>query len=131
MKKEELLNLYKNYSDDEIRDFLISGIEEYKVIEVSERIASNLLNRYGMNFYMQHENFKNNIKRLMLCARIRGIYIPTENISFDITKDDIIERIRENEVLDIEEYKDIPLDNVYETIVSKVECMLDEGRIIR
>lgn len=133
MKKDELLYLYQDYSDLEILNLFLNAVDQYQIIEQSEMIAKSILERNGITFYLQHEGFKKNIRRLAICAKIRKININSINYS-EITTEDIIERIRENEARD---FKNLSEDEfkkksiLYEQIILKYESLINEGKIFK
>ena len=134
MTKEELLKIYENYSNDDLRDSVIEGISEYDILTKSEMIAKKILETYGIKFYYVHEDFKRNVKKMMLCARIRGITLPESVYYGEITLEDIIERISENEAFQESLCKDYDFKGIislYEAIINKCQNIMDEGKIFR
>ena len=134
MKKDKFLKQYENYTNEELISYAIDGINHYSVIEKSEMIAKRLLEAYGINFYYMHENFKSNIRRLMMCLKMRGLNLPENAYLNDITTEDIIERISENEAFQESLCKDYDfkgISSLYEAIINKCQNIMDEGKIFR
>ena len=134
MTREELLKIYENYSNEDLRDSIISVINEYGILTKSELVAERILETYGIKFYYIHENFKRNVKRMILCARIRGIVLPENANYVEITLEDVIERISENESFQecmFKNYDFKGISSLYEEVINKCKTIMDGGKVFK
>ena len=137
MKKEELLKLYENYNNEDLISYAINSIQEYNVIQKSEEVAKRILEANNINFYYLHEDFKRNLKKMLFCVRMRGIRLPENCGMTNITVEDIIERIKENEVCQINMYqKDKKfsfedINTLYDNIIHQYESFMNEGKSLK
>lgn len=90
--------IYQDVNNSELEEMLISNIIRYNVLVKSEQIAKVILDKYGQRFISQNKGFKESYNDLLLCAKLRGVRIPYEYSNVSVELDDIVERIRENEV---------------------------------
>lgn len=92
---EELL--LKEYTDEKLEEILIDSTIKYYTILESEKEAKSVLKEYKQEYFDVHQEFKKHYFTLREYARSRNIIMPFNSMNFEITMEDVIERLRESE----------------------------------
>lgn len=95
-RKKSLLNKFKDFTDEMLLTTLQSGIQEYEVLVKSEQLAIQILNGYGISAYTTLNQIqKQRVEKLLEVAKLRNLTIPEEWHLVEITKEDVISRIKQ------------------------------------
>ena len=130
MKYETIAKKYDGLTKNKLYEMLITNSYKYYTITISEEKARKILELYGLPFHYQHQTFKHEFLRLIFYVRANGIDLPLDSVGFDISYDDIMERILENEEYDKQRlgdstYKEI--SSLYDDAILKCHTFMDEG----
>ncbi len=93
--KKKYQNIFDKYSIEDLKDLLQRELEKYMIIVKSSRIATAILNEYGLPFYEINEDYFKMVNALVHYCETKGINTLYDN-EIEITLDDIITRINEN-----------------------------------
>ena len=95
-RKKSLLNKFKDFTDEMLLTSLQSEIREYEVLVKSEQLAIQILSGYGISVYTTLNQIqKQRTEKLLEVAKLRNLTIPEEWHLVEITKEDVISRIKQ------------------------------------
>ena len=101
-RKKSLLNKFKDFTDEMLLASLQSGIQEYEVLVKSEQLAIQILKGYGISVYTTLNQIqKQRVEKLLEVAKLRNLTIPEEWHLVEISKEDIISRIKQFKLYEI------------------------------
>ena len=94
--RKNILKQFKEFSDEELLCLLQKCISEYVKLIESKKYAKEILIKYNViSYYSSIENIEKRYFRLHECAKLRGLFIPSEWYNVEITDEDIINRLLE------------------------------------
>lgn len=122
--RKNILKQFQDFTDDEILCSLQKAMSEYIKLTQSKKCAREILAKYNViSYYSSNETIEKRYFRLLECARLRGLSVPSEWYNVEITDEDIISRLLEfahNERMWIDKHNYLfDFDN--DTIVSSTE----------
>lgn len=101
-RKKSLLNKFKDFTDEMLLTTLQSGIQEYEVLVKSEQLAIQILKEYDISVNPALNQLqKQRVEKLLEVAKLRNLTIPEEWHLVEISKDDIISRIKQFKLYEI------------------------------
>lgn len=94
--RKNILKQFKDFSDEELLCLLQKAISEYVKFTESKKCAKEILIKYNViSYYSSNENIEKRYFRLLECAKLRGLSVPSEWYNVDITDEDVISRLLE------------------------------------
>ena len=101
-RQKNLLNKFADYTDDMILTILKNAIPEYEILVKSEQLAIQILSRYGIDvFTTLNQIQKQRMEKLLEVAKLRNLTVPEEWHLVEISKDDIISRLKQFKLYEI------------------------------
>lgn len=95
-REKNILREFSHLSEADLMVEIHDAVEKFVILIKSEEQAARILKKYDKKAYFDfNENDKHQYYKLMVCARLRNLSIPSEWYDVDITDDDVIERIKE------------------------------------
>lgn len=94
--RKNILKQFQGFTDDEILCSLQKAISEYIKLIESRKCAREILVKHNViSYYSSNETIEKRYFGLLECARLRGLSVPSEWYTVEITDEDIISRLLE------------------------------------
>ena len=95
--QKRILFQFNHLTNEKLLEILKIKIPKYFVLIESEKIAKEILSKYGIITNDLYYKEKHNVLNLMEFAKIRNLNIPSEYYNFELNEFDIMARIKDFE----------------------------------
>jgi len=104
MKKltnKQVLELYSFCDNEQLKSILAASLPDYFTLVDSEKAASDYLESHGKKYYYPFEERKVKFDTMIRCAELRKIKINYSKIPYEVSDQDVIDRMDENLALEL------------------------------